>query len=276
MSASSSPQPQGSVTAAPRKKSRTGAIVAVVVVVIIVVVLAGLYTARMGPFAPASTSTVPKYTVTFSENGLPTGATWSVTLGASTLSSTGSIVFSEKNGTYPFKVGTVSGYAPSPTSGNVSVNGGPQSETVTYTNTSSRPLGPSFGWGSATNATGTTPTGCPVAVGHYCYTVEITYSSTNTSHVALSLCTVTGATVAWPAGVTISLISPITIGAVATYSTTTGLWTLVAPFTGTFMGGMTLVIYTAGTGAANGLFGDEIVAIGLNGYTGTVTSTPFS
>lgn len=49
-----------------------------------------------------------------------------------------------------------------------------------------------------------------------------------------------------------------------------------APFTGTLEGGMTIVIYTAGTGAGNGLMGDAIVAIGLNGYTGTVPSVPFS
>ena len=277
MSAVPPPPPQGSNTAAPRKKSRSGPIAAVVVVVIIVVLLAGLYTARVGPFAPASSKGGPSYTVTFSENGLPTGASWTVTLAGSKQSSFGAILFSEKNGTYSFAIFAMSGYTASPQNGTVTVNGGPVSETITFANTSSKPLQTVFGWGSPVNATGETMTGCPSAVGRYCYLIVMTAGlGVSTSNIQLSLRAASGATIAWPAGVTISLLSPTVRGAVATYSSTTNLWTLNGTFSGALASGMTIVIYTAGTGAANGLFGSGIEATGVNGYTGSVWSSPFT
>ncbi len=80
------------------------------------------------------------YPVTFTESGLPTGTNWSVTLGGSTLSSTTStIIFTEPNGTYPYTVGSVSGYTASPSSGNVTVSGAAHSISITFTKT---PTGP--------------------------------------------------------------------------------------------------------------------------------------
>ncbi|MGC8673500.1 MAG: hypothetical protein ACP5TO_08425, partial [Thermoplasmata archaeon] len=56
-------------------------------------------------------SQVKEYSVTFTESGLPSGTSWSVTLGTTTLSSsTSSIVFSEPNGTYDYSIGAVAGY----------------------------------------------------------------------------------------------------------------------------------------------------------------------
>ena len=75
-----------------------------------------------------------KYSVAFTESGLPSGTTWSVTVHGATLSSTTSTVtFSEANGTYSYTVGPVSGYTANPSSGSVTVNGAQVSEVVTFT-----------------------------------------------------------------------------------------------------------------------------------------------
>jgi hypothetical protein len=89
------------------------------------------------------TFTQVTYTVTFTETGLPSGKNWSVTLNGVTLSSTTkSIVFAEPNGTYTFTVGTTSGYKASPSTGPLTVNGAAQSQTVSYSSTSSSPSVP--------------------------------------------------------------------------------------------------------------------------------------
>lgn len=73
------------------------------------------------------------YTVTFSESGLPSGITWSVTLGGSTLSATTStITFMEPNGTYRFTVGSLSGFTVTSTAGNLTLHGGPQTQALTF------------------------------------------------------------------------------------------------------------------------------------------------
>ncbi len=64
------------------------------------------------------------YTVTFTESGLPPGTNWSVTLIRETESSTSSeIAFSEPNGTYPYAIRAVQGWATTSYSGSVTVNG---------------------------------------------------------------------------------------------------------------------------------------------------------
>ncbi len=78
--------------------------------------------------------TLATYTVNFSETGLPTGTSWSVTLNGGKLSSTSSsILFSETNGTYSYSVGSVPGYTASPSSGQVKVNGSSITVQVTFT-----------------------------------------------------------------------------------------------------------------------------------------------
>jgi hypothetical protein len=77
---------------------------------------------------------VETYTVTFSEYGLPSGDSWSITLNGVTMSSTGpSITFAEVNGTYSYKVGPVSGCGESSTSGTVTVHGADVSVSITFT-----------------------------------------------------------------------------------------------------------------------------------------------
>ena len=78
------------------------------------------------------------YSLTFSESGLPTGTNWSVTAGTTTHSSTGStIAFAEANGTYSYTVGAVAGYTATPSSGSVTVNGVPQTVSITFTRSTS-------------------------------------------------------------------------------------------------------------------------------------------
>ena len=80
------------------------------------------------------------YTVTFTETGLPTGTSWTVTLGGTPMSSSGAvIVFTESNGSFSFTVGTVSGYASAPGSGTEVVKGGPVSQAITFSAKSSPP-----------------------------------------------------------------------------------------------------------------------------------------
>jgi YVTN family beta-propeller protein len=74
-----------------------------------------------------------RFLVTFTETGLPTATTWSVTLGGNTESSPGgSLQYLETNGSYPFAVGSVAGYSASPSSGTVSVEGHPDNQSVAF------------------------------------------------------------------------------------------------------------------------------------------------
>jgi hypothetical protein len=66
-----------------------------------------------GTLSPTVTF-VPEYSVSFTESGLSSGTTWSVTLNfIQEFSDTTSISFNEDNGTYPYSVGTVTGYTAS-------------------------------------------------------------------------------------------------------------------------------------------------------------------
>lgn len=75
-----------------------------------------------------------KYSVTFTEYGLPSGTSWSVTHnGTIESSTTNTITFSLPNGTYSYTIGAISGYSVSPSSGSISVTGSNVSKAVTYT-----------------------------------------------------------------------------------------------------------------------------------------------
>jgi len=81
-----------------------------------------------------SSSFLTEYTVSFVENGLPEGATWSVTLNGTTESSTSnSITFKEPNGNYYYAIGSVNGYSASPSSGSMTVNGANVEQGITFT-----------------------------------------------------------------------------------------------------------------------------------------------
>jgi hypothetical protein len=70
------------------------------------------------------TRTPSLYPVDFNETGLPSGTNWSVTLRTTTESTSADTVgFLEPNGTYPFVVNSPAGFAASPGSGSIVVNG---------------------------------------------------------------------------------------------------------------------------------------------------------
>jgi hypothetical protein len=72
--------------------------------------------------------------VTFSESGLASGTTWSVTIGSTTFSSSSSSLgITELNGTYRYSIGSVPGYTSAPSSGSVTVAGQAPAVTVTFT-----------------------------------------------------------------------------------------------------------------------------------------------
>ena len=80
-----------------------------------------------------SAVTATTYPVSFAESGLPSGTTWSVTLGGTAQSGTsGTISFTEPNGSYAFTVSSVAGYRVSPSSGSISVNGAGASQPVVF------------------------------------------------------------------------------------------------------------------------------------------------
>ncbi len=74
------------------------------------------------------------YSLKFTESGLPSGTSWSLQLNGNTLSTTSSsMTFTEPNGTYSYSIGSISGYAISPSSGNANIDGGSKKVSVTFT-----------------------------------------------------------------------------------------------------------------------------------------------
>ncbi|MCI4365432.1 MAG: hypothetical protein L3K10_05150, partial [Thermoplasmata archaeon] len=75
------------------------------------------------------------YTLTFSESGLPSGTSWSVTIGGVTHESngSGSVTFQEHNGTYTYQVGSVSGYSVSSSTGSTTLSGAAKAVRLTFT-----------------------------------------------------------------------------------------------------------------------------------------------
>ncbi|MHB1663091.1 MAG: protease pro-enzyme activation domain-containing protein [Thermoplasmataceae archaeon] len=88
----------------------------------------------------SSTPAPTSYPVTFTESGLSSGTSWSVTFNGKTSSSTSTTVsFSAVNGTYSYTIGAVSGYTSSPSSGSVTVNGASQGVSIAFSASSTPP-----------------------------------------------------------------------------------------------------------------------------------------
>jgi len=134
-----------------------------------------------------------KYPVTFTESGLPSGTTWSVSLGNQTMSSSNNtIIFSEYNGTYSYSIPAISGLYPSPNSGYVTVAGNPLSLAINFLPPSTyvvsfvpENISSSTIWwvvvgNSNKSATGATPITFDLINGSYNYTtgVQAGYTST--------------------------------------------------------------------------------------------------
>jgi YVTN family beta-propeller protein len=79
------------------------------------------------------TPKVPPYAVTFTEIGLPSATSWTVTLaGTANTSTTPLIGFSKQNGSYAYTVAPIAGYVGANLSGNAVVNGFPLDIQVTF------------------------------------------------------------------------------------------------------------------------------------------------
>jgi YVTN family beta-propeller protein len=75
----------------------------------------------------------PKYSVIFTETGLPAGTAWSVSFnGTGKGSRTSSISFSEPNGTYGFSTTGIPGYVENPGNGSVTVNGSAVAQPIAF------------------------------------------------------------------------------------------------------------------------------------------------
>ncbi len=88
------------------------------------------------------------YPVEFSETGLASGTSWTVTIGGHTSTSiTSTLTFHIANGSYHFLIGNISGYSVTPYSGSQTVAGGGASVAVVYSaTTSSSSLGSWLTW----------------------------------------------------------------------------------------------------------------------------------
>jgi YVTN family beta-propeller protein len=92
------------------------------------------------------TFTLVRYVVNFTESGLPAGALWTVTLGATGYSSsTASAVIQLSNGSFQYNISSLSGYSVSPASGWANVSGSNLAIAVTFTSSSSTPHSSSLG-----------------------------------------------------------------------------------------------------------------------------------
>ncbi len=137
------------------------------------------------------------YTVTFTESGLPTGTSWSVTFnGVTTPSTTTTVQFQAADGSYLYQVGSVTGYNSNPSSGTLIVNGntpqgitftpsGPTLYTVTFTETG-LPSGTSWSvvLGGVTNSSVGSTITFSVANDSYTYTITAVTGYTFTASVS--------------------------------------------------------------------------------------------
>ena len=100
------------------------------------------------------TSGTAVFPVVFTEVGLPTGTSWTITLnGTPESSTTATITFEEPNGSYLFTVTPVSGYS-TIFEGNITVAGSAVNFTIEFTSNQSPPPQscPSFYWAGANNS----------------------------------------------------------------------------------------------------------------------------
>ncbi len=111
-------------------------------------------TSGSGAVAPEGLQTAATdYSVVFTETGLPTGTSWSMSVDGNPQSSTTTTIsFSEPNGSYLFAVAPVPGYTTSDPELNVTVAGAPASFPVEYVSNTPPPQScPSFFWTGANN-----------------------------------------------------------------------------------------------------------------------------
>lgn len=116
-----------------RPRLATWVAVAAIVVAVTVVLAALAYGGYLRLPASGGSGQSPRYNVTFSESGLPSGTSWSVTLAGNTHASSSSfITFAEGAGQFLFQVRDTAGYYAEPSSGVVAVNGSAIRQAITF------------------------------------------------------------------------------------------------------------------------------------------------
>jgi hypothetical protein len=79
------------------------------------------------------TPLIIRYPVSFNESGLPSGASWSLVLGATQWNSSESAIgIALRNGTYDFSISSETAYRPNPSTGELTVSGGPQNVSISF------------------------------------------------------------------------------------------------------------------------------------------------
>ncbi|HUZ79696.1 MAG TPA: hypothetical protein VMV28_03660 [Thermoplasmata archaeon] len=240
----------------------------------------GTLTVNGQPVSRAITITpIPTYSVVFTESALPSGTSWSVTLNGSTQSSvTSSITFTVPNGAYAYTIGTVSGYAASPSSGTLTVSGAAVSQAITFTKQTTYPVEFSeTGLGVGTSWT-VTLGGVPQSSA----TNTITFSEPNGTY-SYTVGSVSGYT-ASPSSGSITVLGPVltiavtfTAAAATTYSVTfseTGL-PLGTSWAVTLNGGTTssstsTIVFTEPNGTSSYTVG-AVSGYGSSPSSGSVT-----
>jgi hypothetical protein len=127
----------------PRKPGLSkGALIGIAVVVVVIILVLALLLTGVIPGLKSNSSSGggggpgsggSSYNVTFSESGLPSGTSWTVTVSSTPHTSTSStIVVSLTNASYSWSA-SASGYTASPSSGTVTVSGAAQTVSITFT-----------------------------------------------------------------------------------------------------------------------------------------------
>jgi hypothetical protein len=216
------------------------------------------------------------YAVTFTETGLPTHTSWSVTINAATQSSTGtSMVFEEANATYGYTLSTALGGS---FTGSTTVNGGPVTVATAFHGVkfveSGLPAGTS--WQVTTNSVTLTSVTTSIQFylvdSHtYAYTVGLISGYHTTDHGSFTL-----------VGTSISVSVPFKLTTYAVKFTESGFtnawkttWCVTLGATTTCVTGVSSISFT---GIVNGTYSYTIGNVAnytLNGgaYTGSVTVT---
>lgn len=95
--------------------------------------MVGKLTIISSPLSENVTFTLVTYTVIFTESGLPSGTSWSVTLdGKTSFFATASATFMLPNGTYVFTIDNVAGYSVFPSTITITVNGAGVSKGISF------------------------------------------------------------------------------------------------------------------------------------------------
>jgi hypothetical protein len=222
------------------------------------------------------------FSVTFTETGLVSGTSWSVTLEGVVMSSTtDSIVFAEPDGSYAFTVSPVSGYyAPNPATGEISVSGAsPATTNIVFTPTTAQTFSVIFtesglatgtSWSVTLNGVTTPSTTTSLSFvepnGTYGYTIGSV--SGYHSDIALGSAVVAGANVS--VTLVFTAVTPVTFSVTFTESglSTGTSWTVTlagAPKSGQAGGDIVF------SGLANDSYAYTVSAV--SGYTSSPTSS---